>query len=392
MIDLKKTDLFIIYSFAFFNTALCALFGLGLPISPLVLKLTQVALTLYVVVRVLYSGKVESFDISLVILIFIFLLLTFSYKNNSNIKMVFDALVIPLFILFGRSSKVNFVNVVFNTLKIVLVFSSLEIFFPDLYLQILPIGEYYNATRAWVSSQDLDVDSLSYYIGAVRPKESYFTLIDHRLGASFLESLTLGYFLCLALIVSLIKYANNTLSRIQIVITMFSIFLLLLMSDTRTCLFMASVITLIYYFREKFLLISPVYYGVGLFIACWIIYWVLPDSAGDIVYRLSLTFVPLQEQSLLSILGLDTLKGNHNDSGFLYLVSIYGIIPLILTFMLFWKMGATCKAQVFRFYLIVTIITFTFVLFFGAAFLSVKIAALWFATLGSLYEQYRYAK
>jgi putative polymerase len=383
-IELKKVDEFVVYSFVFFNAFLCLLVGVGLNITPFIVMLIQVVLTAYIMVRVFLSDKVGVFEYLFFGIITFFLIITFVFKNYANLKMLFDAYSVLIFILFGRVSSANFPDIGYKVLKIILLVSIIEVLLPSLYLKMLPVGQYYYKTRTWVQSQDIDVGGLTYYIGAVRPGENYLSFIDHRLGSLFLESLSLGYFLSLAFVIWLLK--KDELSKLGASLCFIGIALACLLTDMRTANMMFLLAVVVFVYRRFFLALSPIYYVIGI-ISVFFLAFQISDSSSELNYRLSLTFAVLQNNSPASLLGFGSLVGNFNDSGYLYLISIYGIIPLILTFAYLGYYYTTTPAQFVKYTLLLTLMIFTIAMFFGFAFLSAKISVLWLGLIGNLYEK-----
>lgn len=382
-IPFKQIDELAIYSFVLFNAFLCLLVGVGLSLNSSVVVITQALLTGYIVFRILQIGKILPIEALIFLLITSLILFTFVFKEQSSLKMVFDAYSIFVFFIFGKISQANFIGIGYNLVKITLAVSLIEVLIPSLYLKLLPIGNYYHMTRSWVANQDLDVGELTYYIGAVRPGDSYFSFIDHRLGSIFLESLSLGYFLSLAVIIWAFK--KGQLTKKENFTFLIGISIACLLTDMRTAIMMFIIAILSYKFRNIFLAVPPYIYSI-LFVAFFFIAFHLASETSELQYRLSLTFSVLANSSLISIFGLDSLNGNFNDSGYLYLLSIYGLIPLLSIIVYFEYHFQTASSQMVKYSLSLTIIFFTIAMFFGFAFLSAKISALWLGILGSMYQ------
>ena len=384
IIEVNKLDRFVVYSFVFFNLFLCFLVGLNISVTPLAVKFIQFILTLYVAVRVVRVAQFELIDVLFVIVTSIIIFVAFILRGHGDPKFVFDAYSILIFFLFGKISKIDFVQTAYNILKVVFVISFLEVIFPKLYLFLFPVAEYYNMTRDWVSDQNLDMDNLSFYIGAIRPKESYFTFIDHRLGSSFLESLSLSYFLCFSFIVLITKRLDFTNRKFYFLVIL--LFSLLLMTDTRTSTLLFLISIIVYVFRSHSLNANFLSFSLLIIATALGVYLIIPSSDSELFYRLSLTFYQIQSNSILSILGLDDLEGEFNDSGYLYLINIYGIIPLILMFFYFGYNSLKVNEIRFRLAYVITALIFTTTLFFGGAILSAKISMLWFGFLGHIHN------
>lgn len=388
-INFNILDSAVIYGFVLFNACLCVLVGLGIPLNSISVVLIQAALTAYVLMRVVHNGEFERIEMMFIVVITIFMICTFLLKESANPKMIFDAYSVILFLIFGKITKANVPNIVSNITILVLLVSFVEIIFPSLYLNVFPIGKYYFLTRSWVANQDLDVTTLTYYIGAVRPGDSYFSFIDHRLGSLFLESLSLGYFLSLAYFVWALRVKEY--SRRAGFFILAGIVLACILTDMRTAILMFFIAVIFYVFKKPLVRISPAIYSISIVVVFFAVMHI-SDKQGELYYRLSLTFLGLSEITLLELAGLDTMSGNFNDSGYLYLISIYGILPVLFFYLLmhyYFKSALTLHS---RYIILITTIFFTIAMFFGFAFMSAKISALWFGLLGYLYSEGRRVK
>jgi energy-coupling factor transporter transmembrane protein EcfT len=250
----------------------------------------------------------------------------FVVTGEFNPRFLYDAAMLPLFLVLGACAK-RFSPRFFTVILLALLVTALiELAFPGLYAQILNPRNYFYYTRDWVAAvtaPDASIETSSdIYLGSNRYTGSFFG-VSHRAGSLFLEPLSVGYF---GIIGTILILHTPDISRRQKALLILCCVALAFLSDTRVAVFMiaaaiflrraASQAQLRWLFAVPYLVLMVVLTG----------YFILQSLPGDLGLRLGVTAEPLLKASPLNILlgGVDDTKVA--DSGIVYLIANTGFL------------------------------------------------------------------
>jgi hypothetical protein len=363
----------IVLMFVFFNAFLCFLMSFVSGINANTVIIFQFILFLGSII-IVWINKTYFVDWLLLGCLFTGITLSYFIDGNHSLKIFFDVLVIPISFMIGRNTSIDIWKIIKIVFWINLCFLIIEFVFPDLFVQLFPVGKYYSATREWVEIQNVDS---SFYVGSTRPGEGNF-LSNHRHASLMLDPLTFSYLMILVGIAARV-YAKN---KKEFLLYWSLSFFAILLSDTRTSLMILVLLSIIPI--NRFILKFNLLF---VFLVVWIsvfMVWVSIDlSISDFYLRLSYTFDGISKNDTMALLGFGRIVGVINDSGYLYLLDILGL-PLLLCLIMYFdwyrkKTGNAYQAFVLLSFFLFLLIT----LFFGEASLSGKTIVVWGIYAGS---------
>jgi hypothetical protein len=300
-------------------------------------------------------------------------LLKFVVTGSFNARFLYDAAMLPLFLVLGACARQFSSRFVAVLVIVLLVTAVVELVLPDVYAEVLNPRKYFYFTRDWVAAvtaPDASITASSdIYLGATRYTGSFFG-VSHRAGSLFLEPLSLGYFGIICAILFLHAPRLSTRSRVIMVLCCLG---LAVLSDTRVAVFLilAAVALRNAAGRAELRWLVGVPYGVLL--AVLVLYFAVQAMPGDLGLRLGVTAEPLMNAMPLNVLfgGVDDTKVA--DSGIVYLIANAGLIgfclyPLLAAGLLSGDDGMSPVAVSIFVYLLVA-------LAFGYAPMSIKTAS-----------------
>lgn len=294
--------------------------------------------------------------------------------HGLDLKALYDFLIIPLYIMLGRSARHVQAEWMHWLLAAVVFVVGMEVLTPSIFTRIVNPGEYFLATRDWVANGGVN-DALrdGLYAGAYRGGGSVFSIVDHRVSGPFLEPLSLGYFSVLMAI----YYAALFNGRLALRLGAIGICLLLaLLSDSRAASGLIVLSSLVLLPRLKWPSAAIWLAPVGVLFAAWLVYFAAKgDNLGDTLQRLSLTFGGLREFSIWQVMIGNIDSGRLNDTGILYFIKDMGLSGLFVGIFLYCGAMTRDKKSNVAFFSMIAIYLTTMLLFGGAVF-SIKVASL----------------
>lgn len=313
-------------------------------------------------------------------LFFAFLLLCLiagALAGSTDLKTIYDVALLCIFIALGSTLRIVPTGFLKWLLAISLAVAIFEFVAPDLYVMIFdPLG-YSSNTRGWVAEllADTFTDGAGLAVGAVRGDGQAWlgaSESGHRVGGVFLEPLSQGYFAVIMAIFLGHAYQKDFLRR---TIATLLCLIMAMLSDTRV----ASMLIVFFYISAPFVRLVPAYLamaipplglGVGLFV-----FWLTdPQMTSEFIFRLTLTFGVILQSSIFNVVfgGIDMTYAA--DSGVVTILSRAGLLGLLIFFAV--ASGAVSSKinppAILHFVMIYLVVTSLF----GAAFLSIKTAAL----------------
>lgn len=294
----------------------------------------------------------------------------------SDIKTIYDVVLLCTFIALGSTVG----RLPLRLLNWLLAFSAgvalFEYFAPAAYTQLVdPLG-YFANTRAWVAEAlaDTFTEGAGLGISGIRGSgESWLGLSvgGHRVGGIFLEPLSQGYFAAVLAIFYCYYYQDDFRRRTLACLVCLA---LALISDTRLAVLLIG----FFYIAAPLARRLPAqlaYFVPVLGLALgFLVFSVFNDSSSEFVFRLSLTFKTLLHTPLYNVLfgGVDLTYAA--DSGIVTILSRAGLLGLMVFFLVATGL-ASMHRRVAMVLILVSVYLFATALF-GAAFLSIKTAAL----------------
>ncbi|GAA0551245.1 putative polymerase [Rhizomicrobium palustre] len=301
-------------------------------------------------------------------------LVKFIVTGNFNPRFVYDAAMLPLFLLLGASAK-NFSVRFFAIVLIALVVTAaVELIFPDFYAWLFNPRKYFYYTREWVAAvtaPDASIATSSdIYLGSNRYTGSFFGF-SHRAGSLFLEPLSVGYF---GIIGSVFAVHAPGLSLRQRAALIFGCVMLALLSDTRVAVFVIFAVVLLRDLAGKAQLRWLVAVPYGVLMTVIVLYFVVQALPGDLGLRLGVTAKPLITAMPLHVIFGGVDDSAVADSGLVYLIANSGVIgfclyPLLASGVLLGGEKVSPVAVSILLYLMVALI-------FGYAPMSIKTASM----------------
>ncbi len=357
----------------FVNLILAFLHARGAPMSSGIVMAVQALITALAVPAFL-SPRVRLRQTALFALSFIlFSAIVMNFLNPFNIKTIYDIVLIPIYIALGMSASYIRPKWMNYLLIFVFVIVLLEIFAPEIYVALFDPAGYFSSTRDWVANQKANAATeQGLYTGAIRG-ESFFSFADHRIGGTFLEPLSLGYFAFIASTYYAGLYQGSRTVRTAAIIVCVCI---ALASDSRipTALILVSTLFLTMRWRLPTLVLWLTFPVVIL--AVYTVY--LQQFSflyGDTFGRISITFDGLSRVSLAQIMGGMVPLERAGDSGILYMLRCVGLLGMPVA-VWFYSGAYTMRPGTNVSFFVMIVVYLTITLMFGGASLSIKTASL----------------
>jgi hypothetical protein len=249
----------------------------------------------------------------------------------------------------------------------------LEILASQVYVGLFDPAGYFSATRDWVANQKANAATAEgLYTGAIRG-ESVFAFADHRIGGTFLEPLSLGYFAFIMSTYYAGLYRGSAIIRTTAIVTCICI---ALASDSRvpTALILVSALFLTMRWRLPVIVLWLTFPVVIL--AVYVVY--LQQFAflyGDTFGRISITFDALSRVNLAQIMAGMVPLERVGDSGILYMLRCVGLVGMPIA-VWFYSGAYTLRPGTNVSFFVMIVVYLTITLMFGGASLSIKTASL----------------
>ena len=356
------------------NPVLALINNFAFTLNAQIVALVQLVITLAAVAVIAWRRPRLNWIFVAAVLLFLFAVaVKFIVTASFNPRFVYDAAMLPLFLVLGASARRFSPRFLSFLLLALLITAVAELVFPDLYAAVLNPRKYFYYTRDWVAAvtaPDASIaSSADIYLGSNRYTGSFFGA-SHRAGSLFLEPLSLGYFGIIAAIF-FVHAPGLTLRRRALLIA--GCVGLAVLSDTRVAVFLIAMAVLARhaaaYVTKHGALVAP--YLVLMAVA--FLYFALQTMPGDLGLRLGVTGEPLLQAMPLNILfgGVDDTKVA--DSGLIYLIANSGMIgfcvyPALASGVLLAEERPSPVAVSILFYILVALV-------FGYAPMSIKTAS-----------------
>jgi putative polymerase len=247
-------------------------------------------------------------------------------------KSIRDVAIIPIFVMLGLRYSASPVRV-FTAVQLA-VFSVvlIEAFDQYLFAALFSVKSYYINTRDF-SVETFWNEASELFLSATRPSDRFIPLFDlHRMSSVFLEPVSLGNYVCIA-VIFLTAYWT-ALTRRQKLWFAFTTLFLLAACDGRlatvTCLFIIGVGLVVAALPPR---IYALYLPAAVLGACLVVLYLAPQASGDnFTGRLAVMVGLLSNLSLADILAVSPVGdvGRHYDSGVSYLVVTQTIVGAAL--------------------------------------------------------------
>ena len=383
-LNIDKTAILIVIAAILMNFILSILNNHILSMSRKSVEIVQLLLTACIPIIFLQRRpKVNEKYYLICAVLFVFYIIAMVYKEQVSIHFLYKLFIIQLFLLLGASVKKIDIRYLKWLLYFIFIVALIEAIFPSLYSRLVNPFSYYVSTRDWVNrfavNNNMKLHDFGLYVGANRSTGSIFNLAGHRVGSIFLEPLSLGYF---CVIYSIIM-CNIYWGRVKNLLLPLGIcFILVLLSDTRSALFMFILLIPAMYFVR--LLPKQIFYLMPilfLIFVLMIIEYSFLDQWYEYKFRLSITTNAIINASFTDILFGKAFTIYTGDSGIIELINGAGLIGAFLFYI-------TASGLVSGKFLNSPII-FSSMLFllvasiFGGAFFSIKTASLLGFSIGA---------
>jgi hypothetical protein len=357
----------------FVNLILAFLHARGLPMSSGIVMGVQALITASAIPAFL-SPRVKLRHGALMALSFIiFSTVVMNFLNPFNIKTMYDTILIPIYIALGMSASYIRPKWMNYLLLFVFLIVVLEIIAPQAYVGLFNPAEYLSSTRDWVANQKANAATAEgLYTGAIRG-ESFFSFADHRIGGTFLEPLSLGYFAFLMSTYYAGLYQGPRIIRTAAIVICVCI---ALASDSRvpTALILVSTLFLTMRWRLPTIVLWLTFPVVIL--AVYAVY--LQQFGflyGDTFGRISITFDGLARVNLGQIMAGMVPLERAGDSGILYMLRCVGLLGMPVA-VWFYSGAYTLRPGTNVSFFVMIVVYLTITLMFGGASLSIKTASL----------------
>lgn len=257
-------------------------------------------------------------------------LIKFIVTGSINPRFLYDAAMLPLFLVLGASARTFSVRFVAVIVGLLLAVAVIELVFPETYAGILNPRKYFYFTRDWVAAvtaPDASIASSSdIYLGSNRYTGSFFGAA-HRAGSLFLEPLSVGY---LGIICAILFLHAPGLAVRKKVLLIFCCIGLAVLSDTRVAVFLILIAVVLRHAAAKVALRWLIGVPYLMLMTVVVLYFAVQVLPGDLGLRLGVTAEPLLNATPLNILfgGVDDTKVA--DSGIVYLIANAGLIGFCL--------------------------------------------------------------
>ena len=350
-----------------------------LSVSGTHVQIVQLAITgAALLLTFLRGGPTVPFAFPALVVAFIVLsgISAFAAGGAGDIKTTYDVVLLCTFIALGSTvgrMPLRVLNWILAFSAVVAVF---EYFMPTAYTQLVDPLDYFANTRAWVAEAlgDTFTEGAGLGISGIRGSgESWLGLSvgGHRVGGIFLEPLSQGYFAAVLAIFYCYHFQDDFRRR---TLACLVCLVLALISDTRLAVLLIG----FFYIATPVARRLPAQIAylvpvVGLALGMSV-FAVFNDNTSEFVFRLSLTFQTLLHSQLYNVLfgGVDLTYAA--DSGIVTILSRAGLLGLMVFFVIASGL-ASMHQRISTVLILVSVYLFATALF-GAAFLSIKTAAL----------------
>lgn len=361
-----------------FNFVLAIANAHVLSISGTHVQIVQLAITAAaLLLTFLRGGPAVPFAFPALVVAFVVLSAISAFAAGaSDIKTIYDVVLLCTFIALGSTVGRLPLRVLNWMLLLSAAVAAFEYLMPAAYTQLVdPLG-YFSSTRAWVAEAmgDTFTDGAALGISGIRGGgESWLGLSmgGHRVGGIFLEPLGQGYFAAVLAIFYSYHFQDDFRRR---TLACIACLMLALISDTRLAVLLIGFFYIAAPIARR--LPAKVAYLVPVLglAASMLMFSISGDSTSEFVFRLSLTFQTLLHTPLYNLLfgGVDLTFAA--DSGIVTILSRAGLLGLAVFFVIGSGL-ASMHWRVPTVLILVSIYLFATALF-GAAFLSIKTAAL----------------
>jgi len=371
-----------------FNFMLSFANARGIGVSGTHVQIVQLAVTgLALAMTLLRGGPAVPLAFPILIALFLFLCGVAGFAaGSSDIKTIYDVLLLCTFIALGstlRRVPLRFLNLVLGLAAVVALF---EYFFATAYTQLVdPLG-YFGNTRAWVAAAlgDTFTEGAGLAISTIRGGgESWLGLstTGHRVGGIFLEPLSQGYFAAILAIFYCFHFRDDFWRR---TLACLVCLMLALISDTRVAVLLIGFFYLAAPVARRLPPQLAYFIPIAGLAAGLLTYATLTlgDSTSEFVFRMSLTFDTLLKSPLYNVLsgGVDLTFAA--DSGIVTLLSRAGLLGLLVFFVVCSGLASMQRRE--PMVLILVVIYLFVTAMFGAAFLSIKSAAILGLLIGAV--------
>lgn len=371
-----------------FNFVLSMVNAHGFGISSIHVQIVQLAITGLGLLLVVARGGPDTplaFPL-LVVAFLVFSGISMLATGSFDFKTIYDVLLLATFIALGSTLwqlPVRYLNWLLGLAAIVAGF---EYFLPDLYTRLVDPLSYFANTRAWVAAAlgDTFTDGAGLAISTIRGGgESWLGLSigGHRVGGIFLEPLSQGYFAAILAMFYCFHFQDDFWRRS---LACFICLMLAFISDTRVAVlligfcFVAGPLV-----RRLPALLAYLVPVVGLLAGIVVFAGMsVSDDSSELAFRMSLTFRTLLQSPLYNVLfgGLDLTYAA--DSGIVTVMAQSGLAGLMSFFVMASGLGSMRRREPMVLFLVTTYLFVTAM--FGAAFLSIKTAALLGLLIGAV--------
>lgn len=317
---------------------------------------------------------------------FLSLLVISSYTGFLNIKLIRDICFVFLFFTAAKGISLSAVVKILSWLLVLILSVAIfEMLFPGVY------GQFVNPVRYFLAiGKDMTVtnynESTGLFISSYRGEGRYFPFFGvHRISSIFIEPITFAFFTYFtSTFLLVLKYSDFKDKPVWLlnVALLISVFLLWL-SDSRQAVLLFIFFALFFYGKKATKLnISGSNY---FFIYASLIMLIMVGYFLSVLpYRLDHSLSVLFSSSFLFFLGIDEFQKVYVDSGFLYIISNYGLLSLLgyLSYLLILGVKNDQGFLVYHF----GVCIFVFLsLFLTYGYLSTKVSVFMWFSLGCLY-------
>ena len=383
-----------------FNAALCFANTRGVPVSSLLVMMSEALLISGAVLACRHYLNATHLTVLVLIVLYTVVLSAIRFTDSPvqgfDPKISRDLVIPVVFFLLGKA--VDDIRVadrlVLSATLVLLAFALFEYFFLDSFLSVFDVAKYYfargtlDASKAAVAlSQGV---SEGLMVSGVRPTDQGRTLLpflgDHRVSSLFLEPSTLGNF---GMLVTLWAFVRSRMAgRLYVWCALFGLALVIL-SDTRFdayfLLLALSILILPPRLVTPAVLVLPFVTILALcaLAATGPAFHGAPALDGLGIYdRLLYSGRILWSFDIYNWFGLEPSNSQTFDSGYGYIISNIGLVGFALLWALFMSLkGANSSFDAFR---NVLAVYFATLLCISASVFTIKLAAMLWFLLGAL--------
>lgn len=369
-----------------FNAVLAVVNGHLFPLTPSIVIAVEIllVLTAHVVALLNYQPQMKRWYF-LIGILFVIAVIRGIVMESFDPKLFRDVLLIPTFILLGIAFKPRGLpTVIVALVAIVATFMLLEALSTMAYASLFKIQEFYINTRGFTEGDFWNKES-PLFASATRPDGRFFNIVElHRLSSIFLEPVASETF-CIV-VWTFICSCYDRLSRETLIGLVIAVLVMIVGTDGRLALAMSGLILGFSLVAPKLPRVVPFFFlpliaaGVAILVYSADLHYDADNFAGRIAFSTHL----LGTFDIAELLGAsNTLLGPSADAGLAYLILSQSLIGAMVLWS-FISLGSRndTKAQVR--YSQSTCLWLSLFMMVGAAFLSIKTAALLWFIYGSL--------